>query len=140
MEQKNDWEREKKRNDNSTIKGGDLNLANLLTKQVVMIESSCPLQQKISELKAQGRRYEDNVFPASLKSLTGEHGKISSWNSIEWKSASSNIKQYRLFDEMIHPNDIKQGALGDCYFLAAIAALAEQPQRILNLFLINKEN
>ena len=76
MEQKYDWEKEKKRNDNSKIETGDLNLAHLLTKQVVMIESSCPLQQKISELKAQGKKYEDKVFPANLKSLTGEHGHV----------------------------------------------------------------
>jgi calpain-15 len=33
------------------------------------------------------------------------------------------------------PKDIKQGYLGDCYFLAGIAALSERPDRIFNLFL-----
>lgn len=75
-----------------------------------------------------------------MKSLTGEHGEISEWKTIKWKPASEIATKYRLFDELIHPNDIKQGKLGDCYLLAALAALAEQPQRILNLFLIPKEN
>lgn len=38
----------------------------------------------------------------------------------------------------IEANDINQGGLGDCYFLAAIAALAEDPKRVENLFLNDK--
>ena len=36
--------------------------------------------------------------------------------------------------------DIKQGILGDKYFLAALAALAERPSRIYRLFLSTKES
>ena len=39
----------------------------------------------------------------------------------------------RLFDT-IDCNDIVQGALGNCYFLSAIAALAEFPDRIQRIF------
>lgn len=38
------------------------------------------------------------------------------------------------------PTDIKQGYLGDCYFLAGLAALAERPDRIFNLFLLQEIN
>ncbi len=39
-----------------------------------------------------------------------------------------------LFDGRIEPQDIIQGALGDCYFLSAVAALAERENRILQIF------
>lgn len=40
-----------------------------------------------------------------------------------------------IFKGKVEPGDIKQGYLGDCYFLAGLAALAERPDRIFNLFL-----
>jgi calpain-15 len=44
-------------------------------------------------------------------------------------------KSYCVFDEDIRPEDIKQGELGDCYFLSSISALAERPSRIKKIFL-----
>jgi len=34
----------------------------------------------------------------------------------------------------ISPNDIKQGALGDCYFLSSLSALSEVPDLVKKLF------
>ena len=38
------------------------------------------------------------------------------------------------------PDDIKQGLLGDCYFLSILSALAEVPDRITRLFLTDRLN
>jgi len=38
-----------------------------------------------------------------------------------------------VFDD-IEPGDIKQGLLGDCYFLCSLSSLAERPNLIRRLF------
>jgi hypothetical protein len=43
----------------------------------------------------------------------------------------------QIFKGKITPSNIKQGFLGDCYLLASLAALAERPDRIMNLFLLH---
>lgn len=50
------------------------------------------------------------------------------------------MKNPTLFSRKIGPSDIKQGYLGDCYFLAALAAVVERPDRIFNLFLLRQLN
>jgi len=52
---------------------------------------------------------------------------------ISWVRASELCPGGKLFNN-IHPNDIAQGVLGDCWLLAGLAALAEFEGAIYNLF------
>lgn len=55
-------------------------------------------------------------------------------NGVVWKKASEIFNNPDVFKDGIHPNDINQGALGDCYFLAVLSALAESEDRVRNIF------
>jgi calpain-15 len=46
----------------------------------------------------------------------------------------------QLFCDGIDPNDINQGALGNCWFLASIASVAENPALIKRLFITQEYN
>lgn len=39
-----------------------------------------------------------------------------------------------MFDICIEPNDVNQGMLGNCYYMAVLSALAEYPERVKALF------
>ncbi|RNF20121.1 calpain-like cysteine peptidase [Trypanosoma conorhini] len=45
-----------------------------------------------------------------------------------------NAKQVRLFRSGVHPNNIDEGDLGDSWFIGAVAALAEFPDRVRDIF------
>ncbi|CAD8194518.1 unnamed protein product [Paramecium octaurelia] len=78
--------------------------------------------------------FEDSKFPPVRSSLSSDpnfkKGKDIAWKRPEQFLQSGQIK---LFDS-IDPMDIKQGELGDCYFLSSLSALAEIPQQIQKLF------
>ena len=47
-------------------------------------------------------------------------------------------ERYSVWDS-VEPDDIRQGALGNCWFLCAISSLAEFPDLVKNIFYIKDE-
>ena len=117
----------------------NVEIADFIEQQVIQLEPS-PAQKTINELRQKGETFTDKRFPPNTNSLSGEWGNIADWNTIKWAKISEKIPQARIFVDKPDPRDIKQGYLGDCYFLAGLAALAERPDRIYNLFLTNEVN
>jgi len=65
---------------------------------------------------------------------------LEKYKEVKWDRVSKVIDNCIVFRKKISPKDIIQGKLGNCYFLAAVAALAERPDRIFKLFLTKEVN
>lgn len=66
------------------------------------------------------------------KSFAGSYQHITTWKRPREITPGQGMTMYGS-DSGPVPNGIKQGSLGDCWFLAAIAAVAEEPARITRL-------
>jgi len=53
---------------------------------------------------------------------------------------SRGLNETEVFYKVIEPADVVQGQLGDCWFLCAVASLAERPALIERLFKVDKMN
>ena len=86
------------------------------------------------------RKFVDHDFPADKRSLTRTTPKTDTrWGQIvencEWRSPP---KDWEIVTDGAVPGDIQQGKLGDCYLLAALAALADR-QHLLDKILPQQE-
>jgi len=88
-------------------------------------------------------KFVDQTFPPNNDSVfrtpnpAADHAqdvmKATQGGKIQWKRASEICKGGKLFDN-VHPNDIAQGVLGDCWLLAGLAALAEFEGAVFHMF------
>jgi len=97
-----------------------------------------------------GEPFEDSKFNPN----TGEQIHWSDFPRVDRNNLKSHATKYlsgfmspkekdenaSLFGEKIDPYDIHQGNVGDCYFLACAAAIAEYPERLKKIFLIDELN
>ena len=58
----------------------------------------------------------------------------------QWKRASEIYTNPEVFKDGAHYDDIRQGSLGDCYFVATLSSSAEVPTRIVKRFLTKVKN
>lgn len=77
--------------------------------------------------------FTDQSFPCNDSNAGGTNVKWVRLQEVEIKSSGAHKKIDRLFS-IIQPGDIAQGALGDCWLLAALATLAERPHLLQNCF------
>lgn len=95
------------------------------------------LPNLVTYCQKKGYSFKDKEFFADRTSLIGKNTPVDydgQFDVIEFKTAHDLFKgNYCLYNE-ISPCDIRQGALGNCYFLCSLSALAEYPDLIKRLF------
>lgn len=99
-------------------------------------------------------KFTDDIFPPNENSLLSKDSKgnyidkeigaknasLISSNEISWKRLSEIYPENFLFEDNIDLDDIRQGKIGNCYFLSSIAAMTEYPNLISQLFKTKSQN
>ncbi|KRX00415.1 hypothetical protein PPERSA_03636 [Pseudocohnilembus persalinus] len=147
---------EKKEADQEKIKQQENNL-NEINNQIgdeVISQHFGQVSQNLEEQKTilynalnSGGKFTDKEFPANINSLTSYPDSYPKGKEFQWlrpsviNGLSGEDGELTIF-QGISPQDIKQGALGDCYLLSSLSALAEhQSQNLISrLFEIKNVN
>lgn len=97
---------------------------------------SMAFYQALEYAKSTGQLFEDSQFPATYESLLGygeaKKDRTAAFSTYEWERPEKAIghRVYTVGGDAVGPQDLKQGKLGNCYFIAALAAVSEFPERI----------
>ena len=88
--------------------------------------------------QSQLKQFIDIEFPPTTSSIHASDEKFPFKEPIVWKRAKDFLcvgnQTPKIFEKNIEPGDIKQGQLGDCWFMSALACLAENPELVQRLF------
>ena len=101
------------------------------TKQKFIDKTFPPTLNTLFSKDNQGQFIDKVRGPENLKKIQRDVQNI---NDIVWKRVTELSPKWELFQNKIEFNDVLQGSLGDCYFLSAIAALADYPYLIKEKF------
>lgn len=117
--------------DNTSVKTIDLNK---IKQQIDDLQELLNNSNAFAEAKYLSNfgKYVDKNFPADANSIYGfgerRDYSLEQLKQLPWLRPKEFFqgKPFRVYDK-IESNDIEQGGLGDCYFLAAISSIAEYP-------------
>lgn len=83
----------------------------------------------------------DPLFTPSPESISRGAEAVKFRTNVMWRRPSEFMNgPFNVFLDEIEPNDIKQGMLGDCWLMCALASLAEQPDLVRRLFVTKTSN
>lgn len=142
-----------KKKDNLTSTIRNTRMSNNIDDLGMLLQNSAQYQ-KARKMTLE-KDFIDSEFPTTMESLLGfvEGQRTHQYLNLKWHRPkefftlfSENGKlffkrksheNYVVYDK-INPEDIIQGRLGDCYFLAACSAIAIHPKRLERIFISGK--
>jgi hypothetical protein len=107
-----------------------------------ILKDSIKLKNARNQVRNSRQLFEDPEFLPNKNSLIGyitNATKIETVKDLVFERSDKYFGPRAKVYDVCTPNDIIQGSLGDCYFLAAISSIAEYPERIMRI-LLTKEN
>ena len=109
-----------------------------------------PIYWKNQEPPSTDKEFTDPLFPPNENSLLGLDSTKKPIDSTKHETEKDTIKameevgffrakeiigeDYCLFSEKIEIDDVKQGSIGDCYFITSVANLCKYPNKIKKMF------
>jgi hypothetical protein len=90
-------------------------------------------ENKINDLK-DGELFLDSRFEYHTETFKDDVENVADDSQIEWMRPYELVTNPLLNTDKIKPEEVQQGALGDCWFLAALAALAKEPKLYQKVF------
>ena len=85
----------------------------------------------------EGELFEDPDFPANTSSLSYSEPESEYLHDITWQRPHEISEDAHMFVDGVSRTDVKQGDLGDCWFLSVCAALSRKPELIEKVCFIN---
>ncbi|XP_058123078.1 calpain-A-like [Anopheles ziemanni] len=110
---------------------------NVSTEDVVSKKHNEDVEPISNELPIEKELFEDPDFPANTSSLyrsKGDSGK----EELEWKRPKEIMANPKFVVDGFSRFDVRQGGLGDCWFLASCASLATVPELFVKV--VPKDN
>ncbi|KAI3379643.1 hypothetical protein SNEBB_009964 [Seison nebaliae] len=136
----------------------------------ILLQEQCLSQIELDNiakrLRSKNKLFVDHTFPPTIQSIIGkENSRNQSDNglptylqdrmsqstnstSLVWlrphelslESLTLIYHSWKVFRDDLVPSDVEQGILGNCWFLSALAVLAERPDLIRNIMLTSEYN
>lgn len=106
-----------------------------------LLTNSEKYNSALAQIEESGDLFNDPEFGTDQNSLCGYSMDFNRRNQVahfEFKRSTEYFGDDAVVYDGLSPGDIIQGQLGDCYFLAAISAIAEHPDRLKRLFLTSQ--
>jgi calpain-5 len=79
-----------------------------------------------------GALFVDPEFPASRSSLAKKNG-MKNLDKITWKRPKDFVRDPQLIVDKVTPQDLDQGAIGDCWIISAMTGLATHQEYVDNV-------
>jgi len=106
-------------------------------------EDANAFERILKECKKKKIQYDDKEFTATQDNIVEPNDDVDDLmelGPVNWRRAADIPSllgpggKLHVVQGKIEPSDILQGEIGDCYFLSSLAGIAENRQRIRDLF------